>query len=109
MASALFGVNPISYMVSELTLYNVDAASPTAVFSGKTTIPSWLLLRPISSSAHIIPCDSTPLIVAFLIFNGSFPIGNIVVPGVATSTFWFSATFGAPQIICCQFSSPIST
>ena len=78
--------------------------------AGSTMIPSCEFPTPISSSAHIIPSDSTPRILERLILKLS-PSGEYrVVPTVATTTVCPAATFGAPHTICTGFcGSPRST
>ena len=75
----------------------------------KTKIPSCPLPNPISSSAQIIPSETSPLIFPFLILNGSPSSGYKVVPIVATITFCPLATLEAPQTIDKTSSAPIST
>ena len=58
-----------------------------------------------SSSARIMPSDSTPRSLAFL----SFTPPGITAPGRATATVWPSATLGAPQTICAVSPSPSAT
>ena len=50
---------------------------------------------PTSSSARIIPLDSTPRSFAL----PSFVPSGMSAPGRATATIWPAATFGAPQTI----------
>ena len=79
-------------------------AVPVVRSSLRTIIPSWLSLSPSSSSAQIIPRDSTPRILAFLI---CMPLGS-VQPGSATATVCPAATLGAPQTMVLT-SVPTST
>ena len=60
---------------------------------------------PTSSSARIMPSDSTPRSFAFL----SFAPPGMTAPGRATATVWPSATLGAPQTICAVSPSPSAT
>ena len=69
MASALFGVSPISSCASFCKSNNSAAGVPTTICLSKTKIPSWLLPKPSSSSAQSMPSDATPRILAFLISN----------------------------------------
>ncbi len=62
------------------------------------------MLNPNSSIEQIIPFDSIPRNLTFLILK-SLPK---VALGKATITFWPAATLGAPQIIC-KVSLPTST
>ena len=64
---------------------------------------------PISSSAHIIPSLSIPLILDFLILNDSFFIVISLLPTGATITFCPTATLGAPQIILRLLFKPTLT
>ena len=68
-------------------------------------IPSCRVPIPTSSSARIMPSDSTPRSLAFL----SLTPPGITAPGRATATVWPSATFGAPQTICAVSPSPSAT
>ena len=105
-ASVLFGVMPISRHAS-LSIFNATAAGvPTSVSSGRIRIPSCEAPRPSSSSAQIIPIDSAPRILLFLMVKASPDEGYNVVPTVATKTFCPAATFGAPQTICTGSPSP---
>ena len=82
--------------------------------SSRTMIPPWSSPRPSSSSAQIIPKETSPRIFPFLMLTGARPepsrAGSIsVVPTVATGTVWPAATFGAPQTIWTGSPSPRST
>ena len=68
-------------------------------------IPSWSVPIATSSSARIMPWDSTPRSFARL----SFVPSGITAPGEATATVWPAATFGAPQTIWAVSPSPIAT
>ena len=57
-----------------------------------------------SSSARIIPLDSTPRSLAFF----SLVPSGMTEPGRATATVWPAATFGAPQTIVAARRSPRS-
>ena len=72
-------------------------------------IPSWLVPKPSSSSAQIIPWLSSPRIFPFLILKPTPSSSYKVVPIVATGTFWPAATLGAPQTICTGSPVPKST
>ena len=68
-------------------------------------IPSWSVPIATSSSARIIPCDSTPRSLARF---SRVPSG-ITAPGEATATVCPAATLGAPHTICAVSPSPIDT
>ncbi len=68
-------------------------------------IPAWSVPIASSSSARIIPFDSTPRSLAL----PSLVPSGITAPGLATATVWPAATFGAPHTICDGASSPMST
>ena len=68
-----------------------------------TMIPSWSSPIPTSSSARIIPCDSTPRSFAL----PSLEPSGITAPGSATATVCPAATFGAPQTIVCARRSHV--
>ena len=104
-ASTLLAV--ISYSMTALvsSLRYSFAGVPTTASSGSTIMPSWLLPIPSSSSAQIIPKDSTPLIFDFLILKSP----GSTVPIWAKSTFWPAATFGAPQTTVRGSPSPVDT
>ncbi len=70
-----------------------------------TMMPAWSSDRPSSRSEQIIPRDSTPRSLAFLMTR---PPG-MVVPMVATGTFCPLATLGAPQTIWASSGPPTST
>ena len=71
-------------------------------------MPSWLFPTPISSSAQIMPHDSTPRSFDFLMTNSLSPSYS-TQPRSATITFWPAATLGAPQTIWEGVSWPRST
>ena len=74
--------------------------------SGSSTmIPSWSGPIATSSSARIIPADSTPRSFA----RPSFVPSGITAPGSATATIWPAATFGAPHTIVRSSPVPTST
>ena len=73
--------------------------------SGRTMIPAWSEPIPSSSCAQIIPNDSTPRILDFLILKSP----GRTVPIVAKSTFWPAATLGAPQTTVRSSPVPAST
>ena len=77
----------------------IAAGVPTTVSAGRIRIPSCEAPRPSSSSAQIIPMDSAPRILLFLMVKDSPDEGYRVVPTVATNTFCPAATLGAPQTI----------
>ena len=81
------------------------AGVPTTASSGRTMMPSWLSPMPSSSSAQIIPKDSTPRILDFLILKSP----GRTVPIRANRTFWPAATLGAPQITGTGSGEPSST
>ena len=58
-----------------------------------------------SSSARIIPWDSTPRSLE----RFSRAPSGITAPGSATATVWPAATLGAPQTICATSPSPVET
>ncbi len=67
-------------------------------------MPAWSVPMASSSSARIMPSDSTPRSVA----RPSVVPSGMTAPGRATATVWPAATFGAPQtIVVC--SLPTST
>ncbi len=78
---------------------------PTGVPSARTTMPSWPLPSPISSSAQIIPSLSTPRILRR---SSVSPFGS-VAPGLAKQTTCPSATFGAPHTTRSGAGPPKST
>ena len=109
IASARFGVKPIS-KTSSVSISNIsDAGVPGFKSSARTIIPSWLSPIPSSSSAHIIPWLSSPRILPFFILKPLPSLSYNVVPIVATGTFCPAATLGAPQTICTGASPPKST
>ena len=75
------------------------------VVVGRTMIPSWSVPIDSSSSARIMPSDSTPRSLARL---SRVPSG-ITAPGRATATIWPAATLGAPQTIWVVSPSPSAT
>ena len=87
----------------------VLAKVPTFTSSGSTKIPSCDVPKPISSSAQIIPCDTSPRILESLILKASPAVGYTVVPSTATTTFCPVATLVAPQTICRASPLPTST
>ena len=109
MASALFGVNPISKTSSTSTSKTSEQGVPTFKLSGSTIIPSWLSPNPSSSSAQIMPWLSSPRIFPFFMTQASPSAVYRVVPMVATGTFCPASTLGAPQTICKGASRPIFT
>ncbi len=77
-------------------------------------MPSWSSPSPNSSSAQIIPSETSPRIFPFLIVTGAglepSRAGSISsVPTVATGTRCPAATLGAPQTIWTGSPSPRST
>ena len=72
-------------------------------------IPAWLSPRPISSSAQIIPSETSPLILVLLIVKEPPFLSNKVVPTTATATSCPAATLGAPQTIFRIVPFPTST
>ena len=84
------------------------AGFPVSAFSSSTIIPSCEVPSPSSSSAQIIPSETSPLILLFLIVKSSSPEYNFV-PTVATTTFCPTATLGAPQTTGSKMPFPIST
>ncbi len=99
-ASGLFGVIAISIRTS----FNFKASEITVPSFNSllsTIIPEWSSPMPNSSSAQIIPLDSIPRILAFLI--SKFPLG-MIAPNLANTTFCPASTFGAPQITCSSAS-----
>ena len=108
-ASPRFAVKPIS-ITSSLTTPKYSAANmPTLASADNTIMPSWLLPIPHSSSAQIIPSDTSPRIFAFPITKGSLPTISISVPTKATTTFCPAATLGAPHTIGSNTSPPTFT
>ena len=81
------------------------ALVPTTASSGRTMMPSWLSPMPSSSSAQIMPKDSTPRILDFLILKSP----GSTVPIRANRTFCPAATFGAPQTTVTGSGEPSST
>ena len=84
------------------------AANPIFASGFKTIIPACELPKPSSSSAQIIPSDTSPLIFDFFIVKDSSPLYSSV-PMVATVTFCPAETLGAPHTMCNNSSAPIST
>ena len=76
---------------------------------GSTRIPSWEFPKPHSSSAQIIPSDTSPRILAFWMVKGSLPGMWMVVPTVAIITFCPAATLGAPHTMLLGWLSPMFT
>src|SRR5699024_8945300 len=99
--SARFGVRSNSNTAS-FKFNRALTSSPISTFSGKIKIPSSISFGtyfssiPISCKEQIIPFDSTPRNLTFLIFT--FP--GKTAPGLATITFCPCLIFGAPHIIC---------
>ena len=81
------------------------AGVPITASSGRTIMPSWLVPMPSSSSAHIMPMDSTPRIFDFFILKSP----GRTVPIWANSTFWPAATLGAPHTTVRGSPPPAST
>ena len=81
------------------------AGVPTTASAGRTMMPSWLSPMPSSSSAQIIPNDSTPRILDFLILKSP----GSTVPSWAKRTFWPAATLGAPQTTVSGSPAPAFT
>ena len=75
IASARLGVRPISKIKSSSRSKYFAAFVPIATSFGKTIIPECEFPSPSSSSAQIIPKESTPLIFAALILKGSSGLG----------------------------------
>ena len=82
---------------------------PISAPASSTIMPSCSVPRPISSSAHIIPCEISPLILVSFILNGSPFTGKSVAPGGATITFWPASTLGAPHTIGSKSPFPTFT
>ena len=104
-ASTRLAVISYSITASVLRCSQSLAGVPTGASSGRTIMPSWLLPIPSSSSAQIIPKDSTPRIFDFLILKSP----GSTVPICAKSTFCPAATLGAPQTTVRSSSPPAST
>ena len=92
-ASTLFAVISYSMTASDFRWRYSLAVVPGTASAGSTLIPSWLFPIPSSSSAQIIPNDSTPRILDFLILKSP----GSTAPSLANRTFCPAATFGAPQ------------
>ena len=92
-ASMRFAVISYSITDSSLRFRYFFAGVPTTASAGSTMMPSWEAPMPSSSSAQIMPKDSTPRILLFLILKSP----GSTVPMRAKRTFWPAATFGAPQ------------
>ncbi len=108
IASALFGVRPISKIQSVSTLKISDRGEPASYLSSRIIIPSSYSPRLSSSWPQIIPLLISPRILLFFILSFSL-LGKSVVPTVATATVWFLSTLGAPQTIWRSSSPPTST
>ena len=104
-ASTRFAVISYSMTASVLRCRYSLAGVPTTASSGSTIMPSWELPMPSSSSAHIIPSDSTPRILDFLILKSP----GRTVPMRAKRTFCPAATLGAPQTTVSGSGLPSST
>ena len=104
-ASTRFAVISYSITASLLRFRYSLAGVPTTAESGRTIIPSWELPMPSSSSAQIIPIDSTPRILDFLILKSP----GSTVPIWANRTFCPAATLGAPQTTVRGSPLPAST
>ena len=79
---------------------------PGSIPSGSTMIPAWSAPRPISSSARIIPRDSSPR--SGRSSSGAGKPGSST-PGRPTATVAPTPKFQAPQTICRGSPSPTST
>ena len=79
------------------------------VSEGKTMMPEWSLPKPNSSSAQIMPCDTSPLILPSFMVNSLPSEKYNLVPMVATATFCPFATLGAPHTILRGSPFPMST
>ena len=80
-------------MDSSLRCRKSLAGVPGTASAGRTIMPSWLAPMPSSSSAQIMPKDSTPRIFDFFILKSP----GRTVPMRAKRTFCPAATLGAPQ------------
>ena len=78
--------------IERTSLSGVPGTSPSG---SSTMIPSCSVPIASSSSARIIPLDSTPRSLALPSFDPS----GMTAPGLATATVWPAATFGAPHTI----------
>ena len=102
--SGRFGV--ISSSSTSVAIGSTSTSGVPGSSSGSSTmIPSWSGPIATSSSARIIPADSTPRSFARL----SFVPSGITAPGSATATIWPAATFGAPHTIVRSSPVPTST
>ena len=81
------------------------SGSPGSRSPSSTIVSECSSEMPTSSSARIIPLDSTPRSFAL----PSFVPSGITAPGRATATIWPAATLGAPQTICSGSPAPTST
>ena len=82
-----------SVAIGSTSSSGVPGSSPSR---SSTMIPACSVPIATSSSARIIPLDSTPRSFAL----PSFVPSGITAPGFATATVCPAATFGAPQTIC---------
>src|SRR5215210_6197966 len=80
-------------------------AAPFPSRSSRTMIPACSVPMASSSSARIMPSDSTPRSFAW----PSFVPPGMTAPGRATATVWPPATFGAPHTIWAVWPPPTST
>ena len=110
MASMRLGVRPISRTLTLSRPRYSAIGWPTGASGLSTMIPSWLLPRPSSSSAQIMPSEASPRSADFLITNAlSLPQMCSSAPTMATATFWPWATLAAPQTIFNHSGAPTST
>ena len=95
--SGRFGVTSTSICVSPGK--SRSSGTPTSVSAGKIISPELSSDSPSSAALHIMPFDSTPRSLDFLILNS--PSGVVkTVPMVASGTMHPASQFGAPQTIC---------
>ena len=82
-----------------------DTGEPGLVDRGNSQMPLCSSPRPSSRSEQIMPHDSTPRILLFLMCTSP----GSLVPGKATATCKPARTLGAPHTICCGSARPTST
>ena len=99
----------VSFSPAAPRLSTSIAAAPMSVSEGKTIMPEWSFPMPNSSSAQIMPCDTSPRILPSFIVNSLPSLKYNFVPMVATATFCPFATLGAPHTILRSSPVPMST
>ena len=99
----------LGVMLTSMTTSSRPRAATSGVpgtsAGSSTMMPAWLSPSPSSSSAQIMPWDSSPRILAFFRVT---PFGRLA-PTAAKATFCPAATLGAPHTTLNTASAPAST